>query len=333
MNKPTKELFDEFFEKALKNEKNHIRSQLERPEIYTLEKELDKQFIKFNADEILLLLSRFLESDPSLSVTTIRIIASLYRSMFNYYIDHYEIIRNPMYDSRLSGHALDKFTVSNKKRVTHAVLNELISAIQRSFEKRRADYTECIIWLFYCGFRTAEEIVTVTEDMIDFKKKQVQLWGRTVKLSDRCCELLVTVHNMEALPALSGGDSVMVSYRGSYFKFPTVPSAVDTFDQKSVFEVSQMILRKIALDLKRQLNRAKIEVQTIKMDELYFLGFYDYMVATIGKEKTQGIIWGERTAPMRERKERTRLLEQLAISYGLVYKNIARVKQALLIFE
>ena len=324
MKKPetTQELFREFFKDKDPEIVKKTSMQIDRPEVYAYEMKIGKQLIEMNVDELFEMILSFNDnrkgegSGYSITYNSYFQIASMYRSLFNFYIDNYEVIRNPFNDKRMRGTEAAERLAQGKESYTWEKVEEIIQTIHNEYEDNKAKYIECIILLYYNGFAKAEEIVNLTEDMIDFKSKSVRLPGRTIQLSDRCFELLTFVHSLTSLEGWRGDYSV-VAWQDKYFKYIIRPKEEAAFNDRPVEEIANLINRRILTDVKK-----KFGVE-INYRMLYLLGFYDYMVKQKGESRTKELILAVRSPA------ETEDLIKLARDYGVVAENVTHLKRIL----
>lgn len=318
----TKELFDRFYEGRDINTVRKLRPQVDRPEVYEHERKLGKSLVDMNADELFDMVRSFNNnrmndsSGYSVSYASYDQIASQYRSIFNYYIDNIRVIRNPWNEKCMRGMEASKRLAQDRDAITWNTIDNIIKKVYDEYEEGRAKYIECIMLLFYNGFSKAEEIALLKEDMIDFKHKQVRLYGRTIQLSDRCFELLETVHNMDTLLGWRG-DYTMVTWQDGYFKYGIRPKEVETFNQRTLCDVASFINKKILV-----LVRQKFGVD-INYRILYLLGFYDSMVNDCGRVCVNRIITSIRDS------NDVKVLMNYARRYGMPVDSISQLKRSL----
>ena len=324
MKKPetTQELFKEYFKNQDPEKVKKTRMQVDRPEVYAYEAKIGKKLIEMNVDELFEMILSFNDnrknggSGYSVTYNSYFQISCMYRSLFNFYIDNYEVIKNPFNDKRMKGTEAAERLAQEKEAYTWDKVEEIIQAIHGEYEANKAKYIECIILLYYSGFAKAEEIVSLTEDMIDFKSKTIRLPGRTIQLSDRCFELLTFVHNLTSLEGWRGDYSV-IAWKDKYFKYIIRPKEEESFNDRPAEEIANLINRRIATDVKK-----KFGVE-INYRMLYLLGFYNYMVEQKGENRTKELILAVRSPA------ETEDLIKLARDYGVVVDNVSNLKRIL----
>lgn len=320
----TKALMDEFFKDKYPSEdtRKKIQPQIDRQEVYAYEQKIGKQLVKMNVDELFEMILSFSNNrkhnsnNYSINYSSYTQIASLYRSLFNYYIDNYEIIRNPFNDKRMRGAAATKRLAQEKEPFRWKNVEDIIKKIRDYYSYERANYLECIMLLFYNGFAKSQEIASLTEDMIDFKNKFVRLPGRLIHLSDRCFELLTFVHGLTSIEGWRG-DYIVESWRGSYFKHIIRAKEKDSFDDRSLKLIGDLINRRILTDVKKQFDTE------VNYRMLYLLGFYDNLVKQYGEERVNELILSVRNP------KDTEDLLKAAREYGVIVDNVTVLKKLL----
>lgn len=318
----TKQLFDMFFSEKDPEITRKTRAQIDRPEVYEYEKKIGKQLIDMNVDELFEMILSFNANrclnnvNYSIGYSSFNQIASQYRTLFNFYIDNVKVIKNPFNDKRMKGTAATIRLAQNKEPFTKKMLDDIIVRIHEDNEEDRAEYIECILLLFYCGFSSASEIVALKESMIDFRNSTVRLPGRTIQLSERCFTLLQKINH---LGYMSGKTSTyeMVSYHGSYFKFCVRTKGVNSFQDRSEAEISNLINREISKRIRVQYGI------DISYRLLYLLGFVDFIKTQYGEKRCTELIVAVRD------KEATKDLVNIARRYGIVVENVTVLKKQL----
>lgn len=317
----TKELFDRYFESRAGTAAEKMRSQVDRQEVYDYEEKIGKQLVEMDVDELFEMIKSFQDTKRKtnfmIAHSSYDQISSLFRSIFNFYIDNYEIIKNPFYDKRMRGREALKVLAENREPLTWDYVQDIIGKLHRDFEQDKADYIECIIQLYYNGISKAEEIVNLKEDMIDTRSRKIRLQGRTTQiLSKRCYELLVKVHNMTILEGWRG-DYLMKEWRGGYFKYPIRPSQELEMNNRSEVDMTGFINRYIAVNVNNKYSTK------LSYFSLFLLGFHDYVVRQVGEERAKELMTSYRSS------EDAAELMALANEYGVNADNISHLKRSL----
>lgn len=335
--KTTQELFDEYIKylKALDEYSGEfgekkiakIKYDMYRPEVDEFEEKTGKRFIRMNSDEAIEFITNLRsEKVAKYSVTTIMYYVSRFRNFWDWYIENYEYIRNPFDDRRLTAANLAKAYADNKDKLSVERLNQIIVDVRRVFHGERGEYTECLILLYYEGFSEASEIALLQEKDINFDTREIRLPGRTIKLSERCFELLLRVNRMEHIA--TERKIKMVSWRNGFFKYPVRKREEINIDEREPIEIQKLLNKFLTTDLFNQFG------YSLRYRDLYLLGFYNFLVNKHGKEKTSELIETmSRNASKSEMARRKKELVDSAREYGLVYTKIDAIKKSLLIFE
>lgn len=322
--KPTKELFDEYFAEKPENVVAKTRSTIDRKEVYDYEKKIGKQLIDMNVDELFDMLSTFRSirkknEQCAVSFSSLSQIFSSYRALWNFYIEHYEVIKNPWYDKRMRGTNAALRISEHKEAFTKEKLDSIIKYIHDSYMiMEKADYVECIILLFYEGFARAEEIVALKESDINFKTREINLPNKKIKLSKRCFQLLKQIHEMEDYIGWHGVNK-MVSWHDGYFKYSIRPSNEIDFQDRTEMEITTYVNRRLT-DVGKELKIG------FNYNLIYFLGFYDRLCEYFGAEQTNDIIYSVRDS------ENAAKLISFAKEYGVAETNVTVLKNKLRVY-
>lgn len=318
----TRELFDSYYEA---NEGTHAvisMKSIDKPDLYEYEQKIGKEIVDMDVDELLDLIDVLINTKNGKGVSYIVApqsydrTASLFRTLFNFYIDNVEVIRNPLNDKRMkSKEAMRRYSES-KDVLRFDYVQSIIMQLHADLEPDRADYVELILLLYYCGFDKTEDIVTVKENMVDHKNKIIMLPGRRVQLNDRCYNLLTKFYKMTELEGWR--DYLVVSYRGSYFKFFVQKKRADDIDNRPVSVMRDRINRVISEEVTKRYGGVVLNYRN-----LYWLGFFDYLVSKYGEKKTTEIISSYRNI------EDSELLMSSAREYGVRIENVAYVRKYL----
>ncbi len=316
----TKKVFDDYFDNFPKEKERKIRPQVDRREVYEYELKLGKTIFDMNCDELFSMIMSFGNNRArtpesfTVSPATFTQMCSIYRSIWNYYIDNYEIIKNPWNDKSLKGLEAEKRLFKVKGTVSFSDINKAVNSLKKSYNPDMMNYIECMILLFYNGIPSSKDIVLIKEKNINYRTKEVELSdGRIKKLSDRCFELFNRVHTMDS----SNSKYVLLPYQDSYFRFYILKSNADTFQDRSIEMVSRIISKKIDTELRTNCGL------DIGCRSIYLLGFYDNLVSSMGKEEAKRIIYAYRDS------ESTRKLEKYAAIYGVNVPNITSLRRSL----
>ena len=234
----TKEYLNRYLDTKPEKTRIKIRKMIDRDEVYRFEEKLGKTIFEMDVDEIIAMLQTFnrrSRGKTKISYRTMDAIISLFRGLFNWYIENVEVVKNPFNSKKLRG---------------------------RSAE------------IFYTEVKTEK----ISKEKIE---KTVTIRGKEHQLSDRLYGLLVKIHNMEYLPAYRG-EYVMVSFDGSYFKFPTRASFVDVERESAYWQmyISRLFKNKINTCFDFDVNYRNV----------YLCGLYEKIAEKYGREKTNEMI-------------------------------------------
>lgn len=322
---PTKVLFDKFFEGKDPETIRKTRAQVDRPEVYAYETKVGKQLVDMNEDELFEMICSFhnkksaVREGLKVGSGTFKKYVSNFRLIFQFYIDNFEVIKNPFHSAKFKGIQADALLADNKDRFTSKQLEEIIEKLHRMYDREHADYYELIIRLFYEGFAEAQEIANLKEEQINFRKMEVRLPGRTIKLSNRCFDLLTAVYNMHIMEGMRG-DFYMMTWHNGYFKFVVRPKESNNFQNKDLTYLGRKINTTLFTKVSKECG------VDIGYRKLYLLGFYDTLVKKYGEERTKEIITSVRVS------EDINALATVMNEYGLVIENMTYLRRNLVQF-
>lgn len=322
----TKELFNEFYEKYPEME-GYSRCLVDREEVYAFEKQIGKELVDMNADELLEMIRTYRlknkkDTNHVLASRSYVNIAGAFRKIFNHYSMEYGPIHNPfVIDPKLKTTKALELLNDESKGYSKEYMNSIIEKIHDVYGDRsdRAAYLECGILMYYNGFYSCEEIVLLKREDIDFARKTVALSGRKIKLSDRCFNLMVQIHNMDSMEYQRAVP--MLSYKGGYFKFPVQKSKVKDFDDMPIEKVTNHHAGHMFRHVSKPMG---VNITPLN---LYYLGFYDFIVDRVGEKHAKELVLAVRN------KDATTELLDLANEYGVpsIY-NVSKLKNILRIY-
>lgn len=315
----THELLDRYFESVSDTTIPLSRRQIDRPELYAYEIKVGKELIDMDVEDLFGLFLELKnkrdghEIEFMTSHSSYGQLASLLRAIFNYYIDNVEPIRNPLNDKRMKGVAAFKHLSQGKENLRWEIVQDVIDDLHGDRDSENADYVELILKLFYEGFANAEEIVSLKREMVDPKTMAARMSGKTIHLSQRSYSLLEHFYFADEIPGFRG-DYSLVSWRGSYFKFIVRPNNALDIDSRSSRAMCDIINRCIAVQVNKRYKTK------INYSNLYYLGFYDFIVKRYGKERVNQMLTSFRNA------EDIDTLIRSAREYGVDVDNVSRLK-------
>lgn len=320
----TKELLDRYYENATEAQRK-TRVSIDKPILYDYEEKVGKELIDMQVDDLCGLILEFKnkrkgkEIEYMVSNPSIEQFSAILRSIFNFYIDNVEPIRNPFNRPEMKGIELVKRLSQNKKPFRWAIVEDIIKKLHKDLEQDRADHIELIMLLFYNGFAKADDIVTLKADMINHHNKTVRLPERMVHLSNRCYELLMKFDKLDSIAGYRG-DYLLLRWRDSFFKFIIMPSKEFKINDRPKTVMCDIINRTITKNVNDRYH-TKINYRT-----LYMLGFYEFIVGKHGYEKTNEMIISYRNP------DDVSELMSLAEEYGVQADNISHLKRDLRAF-
>lgn len=335
--KPTKEIIDQFFKDGYKDSTAiKYQPQIDRPELYQYEEQIGKQLFDMNSEELFDMITSFdrkrqLEKNSyGLSYRSYDQIASLFRALWNYYIEVVvpdKPIINPWNSKQMRGRAIMERISATKEAFTKEKFDNVIFRIQTEFspDNYLREYLECLLRLFFDGIAYPQEIMSFTEDMIDLKTNEIHLPRTTVHISERTAELVQIVHEYKTVNTWRK-ELVAYSYHGSYFKLPMMPGKEDglggenaeaEFQAMTLVEVGAIVVRRLSMTAR---NKLKLD---INYRTVYLLGFYEFIKGKVGEQRAKELLLSQKVG------EDTHELMSYAKEYGVVAKNPTYLKKIL----
>ena len=318
----TKELLDGYYAELKGTPAASSRVNIDKPELYAYEEKIGKELIDMDVDDLFGLIIEMKQKRKGkdipymISHSSYDQLATILRSIFEWYIDNVTPIKNPFNDKRMKGKEATKRLAQGRMPFTKDIVDNVIRRLHQDKDEDNADYIELILLLFYCGFPKAEDIVLMQSVMIDHRNRAVRLQGRTVRLSERCYNLLEKFSDMEEIKGWRG-DFVMASWHNSYFKFIIRPSSLEEIDDRPMTSMCDIINRAIANNVNDAYGLK------INYRNLYFLGFYDYIVSKYGEERTNEMLLSFRNT------DDVQALMGAVREYGVEIDNISHLKRYL----
>ena len=316
----TKELIDSYLKTKTQNMIIKTRHQLDRPELYEYEKEINKPLYYMTVDEIIELLKRLTNANvknrTKLSFRTYEAIITNLKGFFDWYIENVEVVKNPCNNKRLRGSNIAYELVDKEVLLTKEHINSAIEKIHNDRDDYSADYFEAIILLFYVGFPTSLDIVNCKMSDIDHQNKTAVVNGTTIDLGDRLYELLIKLYNIEEIP-FAKGTYLFLSYHDSIFKFTTFKSRFDVFQERSAEYYANHLSRTFVTQIRPYFDIV------VNARMIYICGFYNWLIAKVGKERLKELVAVDRNI------KNTKELMELSNEYGIREKNTTFVKKVL----
>lgn len=278
----TNELFEKYFESIDDATEYKIRGQIERPEVYAYEIEIGKQLVDMDVEELFNMICSFKGVGNAKSPSFPKHVSN-FKLIFQFYIENYENKANPFHHSKFKRLVSSSVNEENENRLTYADVQKTIERLHERFNSDMADYYECLMLLFYCGLSEPKEIALIKENMINFRRKEIEIDGHFVRLNDRCFDLLVRFHTTTILTP-KRGSLLLESWNGSYFRFPIKGAKIEEFKSLSEIEIARKIGGMICK------NISAYSDIPISARSLYLLGFYDYLRLKYGEERVREMV-------------------------------------------
>ena len=311
----TKELFEAYFE-GKKHEKDNIRNSTDRAEVYDMEEKLGKPLIEFTPDECIEMLKSF-GGGKRFTLNTYSAWVSIYRSIFDFYSDNVELVRNPFNDKRFKHvDLLAKELGFHENKLTMKDVNAAIAKINAESDNiERSRYVECMMRLFLDGISSFEELVTIRPEQVNLGELTITMDnGVVIHLSERTAELLRFVEEMELMPC-GKRKNYMVAWRNHYIKYPCRTTDIDDRDLR---DVCRMVSRVLSQDV-RKITEMNITYQT-----LYHLGLYEHLKRKFGEETLSQMLTGDG-----KRGKIVDDFQDAVVEYGVGKKSVYSIKRAL----
>lgn len=322
----TEQLMKEYFAQTKESVQKNMKGSIERPELYQYEIEIGKQLIDMNSEELIGLLLRYYSRNTSkhftLKQTTYTSIATYMRNIFDYYIVHYEPIVNPWRTKEMKTKVIMERLSAEATKVTWQQFEDVFNKMYVDYTKEDAEYMECIIRLYYEGFKSSDDLLNIKESMINFRTKEIKYNGNSIKLSDRTFSLLVKNHNTSEI---KGGKNVTleaIAWERGYFNIFVTPRIKDKFLNGDLgrSDARNKINLKIARNVREKYN---IDASA---NTLFYLGAFDELVVRYGEEKVREMVYSVNDSGCNQ------VLFAYAAERGVNVNNILYFKRQLMSF-
>lgn len=308
----TKELIGRYLDTKPEKTRVKIRSMIDRPEVYAYEEKIGKTLFEMNQDELIEMIGTFTRRSAKkgkLSLKSYDVIFSLFRVLFDWYIEDVKVIANP-FKSRTFRNKVIALSSGRKEYVlSKEKIEKAINNLYANETAEYAEYCEAIILMAREGFATTHEIVAMKEEDVNHSRRSVTVNGIEHMISYRLYSLLVKIHNSETMSAFRGS-FVMIQFEGSYFKFPTRESFANVKREPVYWQqyLSRLFITKISPCFEGN----------VSFRDVYVFGLYEHLCDKYGKKKADSMILSERDG------ETNRQLTQDAIEYGIVAKSVGQ---------
>ena len=132
----TEKLLDSFFGSPEGAKYASKRKLIREEQLYEYEMEIGKELVDMDADEIIGFLSNMKTRRNSAETNTVMNNYSLdqvlviYRKVFDYYIEEFEVIKNPFRNPKLRGTELYNRLYENKERFSWEMVEDIITDLR-----------------------------------------------------------------------------------------------------------------------------------------------------------------------------------------------------------
>lgn len=178
-----------------------------------------------------------------------------------------------------------KIYLKGHPRITINVIEDYIRRAHISFDEDKADYVELLLRLIYEGFFGFEEIVKFKKSEFNTKNLVANVEGHKIRLSERTFKLLERISRLPMLDKKNR--TVLVSWQNGYVKDVCFERSSDDLRNRSLNDFVKHFYNTYTRYVNRELEFP------IKHNTIYFLGFYDFCVASVGEERMAEILLKE----------------------------------------
>lgn len=294
----TREILDRFYESGVYSSTRiaNVKKLIDIPILFEYEQMVGKEMVDMDKDEFIYLVRALLTKTLSTDkrepfiLSDYKIIRTCLIAICEWY--SYEVepitiwLRSP---DLKGGDGLMKLLSISSAPLTWKQLQDIFNDMRRQGIEDRADYTELVAGLFYCGFYQTSEVVNFKERDINFRANTIALPARKVKINDRTMALLQANHQAYQYRTARRVIS-MRSWRDSYMHFIVDPKMEDDFDNRSENIITILINKLLSEHIR---NNYGIKV-TFK--NIFWLGCYDYIVRRCGEKRANELILSTRNS-------------------------------------
>jgi hypothetical protein len=132
---PTKDILEDYFSTMKKGVEVRIRYQVDRKELYAYERKIGKQLFEMNSDELFAMINTFgsqrktVAGRSSMPYNSFFQVCSMYRQIFNYYIENYQVIKNPFNEKSMKGNQALERILQITDRVTQEDVEDIVKKL------------------------------------------------------------------------------------------------------------------------------------------------------------------------------------------------------------
>jgi len=294
----TREIIDGFYEGSGLSQSRiaNVKKFVDIPILFEYERSIGKELVDMDQDEFIYLIRALLtkslkpDAKAQIIMSDYKYVRTCLISICEWYSFNVEPIIIWLRSPELKGtKGFMRVLEISTKPVTWQDFDNIFADMRKNGMNDRADYTELITGLFYCGFNSLGEVIHLNEQDINLRAEIITLPGRTVKVSSRIISLLQKNH--KATEYQTARRTVyMRSWRNSYLHFVVEPRLEDDFDNREE-SVIAIALNKLLSEYIRNGYGLKTTYKNI-----FWLGCYDYIVKKCGKERARELILSVRNS-------------------------------------
>lgn len=279
------------------------------------EKHFGVAFYKMNYDQLLYVIETICKakskSEYAVSYDIYNINYNMLRRLLVYYSQNVCPIVNPLLEQKVPAAYL--IYLKNQKRFCKEEFDKIIDNLHANLKNDNADYYELVVRLFYHGFQDFQEIINFKKQDLNTETLVASVNGRSIKLSERCYELLNRFQMLSTLDEQA--KYTLASWHGSYFKCYVFRSAEAALQNRPDNQVANAISRRYSVFAKYDLCNG------LSCATYSWLGLYDCGVEKYGEEEFTAML----LSPKDEGENA--LIKQLAEEAGYSFRgNISRAK-------
>ena len=294
----TREILDRFYKSGVYSPTRivNVKKFIDVPVLFEYEQSIGKEMVDMDKEEFVYLVRALLTKTISTDkrepfiLSDYKIIRTCLIAICEWYSYEVEPINIWLRSPDLKGvSGLMKLLSISSDPITWKDLQDIFKDMRAKGSGDRADYTELVAGLFYCGFYQTSEVVNFKERDINFRLNTIVLPGRTVKINDRTMALLQANHKAYEYRTVRRVVS-MRSWRDSYMHFIVDPKMEDDFDKRAE-PVVTIVLNKLLSEHIKNNYGLKITFKNI-----FWLGCYDHIVRKCGEERAYELIMSTRNS-------------------------------------
>lgn len=299
----TKEVVEQYLGNA-KTAITEIKRYVDCEDVYSYERKVNKNVFDMSYEELLDMFKEIYDKYRMFYNTFIKIIMA-WKNVITFYSANIAFKKNPF----LSGFNLEKAFegFNNEKRISLDEFESIIENVNIRCDKGHAVFIELFMRLFFCGARTAKEIIMIEKKNIDFDNKSIRLEDRTIKITDRIVNLLHENQSINKYRFSRNIENYFLPWKDRYIKIP-----VRTLNEKDPGRWASAALRCI------RYNMGKIGCPNIVPLDIAYLGFYTYLIEKYSYEKMRDYLTSERSNKRKGTFDS--VLRDEAVEYGLYGK-------------